>query len=492
MIRLSSLDAGMLYAETPEMPMHTMGVVIVERPHEPPFEALRRVFEQRMHLIAPLRRRVVQGPLLLGDPHWIEDPDFELDNHLKHAAIPSPGSKRELAEFVGDFAGHLLERSKPLWEIVLVEGLEDGQIAIVPKVHHAAMDGGRVVTLLLGCLFDTQPESAPVPPPAAEWTPDSEPSWGWLAADAARTLATKPLHALQALAGLSTSIRAPTFSPSRPERAGASEAHLFEAPETPFNGALTSHRSVALADVAFADVRKIKSTFGATVNDVVLSASCAALRSWLLAHGGVPERPLVANVPVAVRSDDAGDDAAANRVSMILVHLPVELDDPIERLTSIQHETSRAKKQHGKAHGNVLQNFTDLLTNITVPWLLTHLMELYSSTHAADRFPLLWNVVISNLPGPKQQLYGAGAKVRRVYPLGPVQQGSGLNLTVLSSGNRLCLGAMACKELVPGVEQIGAGFVAEIAALTKLARRAGSGAPREETKLRKTRKARKK
>jgi diacylglycerol O-acyltransferase / wax synthase len=464
-IPVSSLDAAMLYAETPEMPMHTMGVVVLDTPPEPPFEVMRRTFEQRVHLVAPLRRRLVEGPFQLCDPHWIEAPDFDLDNHLRRAALPSPGGTRELAELVGELAGRPLERSRPLWEMVLVEGVEGGRIAVVAKVHHAAMDGGRAVALLLGCLFDASPAGTAVPPPRTRWTPEPEPSLAWLAADTARSLAAKPIHAVRAVADVAATILDGLLA-RRGGDAGA--ARLFEAPATPFNGALTRHRCVALADVDFGDVLAIKRAFATTVNDVVLAGSCASLRSWLLAHGGVPDRPLVVNVPVAVRGE--GEESAGNRVSMLLVHLPVQLDDALERLMAIRAETRRAKRQHGHGRGDVLQQFTDVLTNITVPWLLTHLMELYSSTRIADRLPFFWNLVISNLPGPRAQLYCAGAKVRKIYPLGPVQQGSGLNLTVLSTLDRLCLGAMACKEMVPDVEDIGSGFADEIAVLSQLAR----------------------
>ena len=475
MQRVPSLDAGMLYAETPEMPMHTMGVVILEPPPGPPlFPVMRRVLEERIHLLAPLRRRLVEGPLQLGDPHWIEDPAFDLDNHLRRAAIPTPGSLRELAEFVGDFASRPLERSKPLWEMVLVEGVEGGKAAIVIKVHHAAMDGGRVVALLLGRLFDPTPEVRMLPPPGAEWTPDREPSLAWLAADTARSLATRPLHAMRAIADVATTI----VRAALPHGASqGSAARLFEAPATPFNGALTPHRSVALADVAFDDLKTIKRAFGTTINDVVLAASCAALRSWLLAHGGLPARPLVVNVPVAVRSE--GEEDAGNRVSMILVHLPVQIDDLVECLMAIRAETRRAKAEHGQVGGDVFQQFTDVLTNITVPWLLIHVMELYSSSHLADRIPFLWNLVISNLPGPAVPLYCGGAKAVRIYPLGPVQQGSGLNLTVLSTLDRLCFGAMACKEMVPDLEDVATGFVDAIEELRKLADARADGVVRK-------------
>ncbi|HXV95378.1 MAG TPA: wax ester/triacylglycerol synthase family O-acyltransferase, partial [Gaiellaceae bacterium] len=372
MRRVSSLDAAMLYAETREMPLHTIGVVILEpSPGEPPFQVMRRVFEERIHLLAPLRRRLVQGPLEIGDPHWIEAPAFDLDAHLRRAAIPSPGSMHELAEFVGDFAGRLLERSKPLWEVVLVEGVEGGRIALVVKVHHAAMDGGQVVALLLGCLLDPTPEGREVPPPAEPWTPEREPSLAWFAADTARTILERPLRAIRAIGDLVTGTRRTVRS-----RAGAParSAGLFEAPATPFNGALTPHRSVALADVAFDDLKLVKRAFDTTINDVVLAASCGALRSWLLAHGGLPEQPLVVNMPVSVRTE--GEEDAGNRVSMALVHLPVRIDDPIERLMAIRAETRRAKAEHGQGGGDVLRRFTDVVTNLTVPWLLTHAMEL--------------------------------------------------------------------------------------------------------------------
>jgi WS/DGAT/MGAT family acyltransferase len=471
MQRVSSLDAAMLYAETAEMPMHNIGVVVLEPlPGVSPFPVMRRVFEERLHLLPPLRRRLVEGPLELGDPHWIEDPAFDLDNHLRRAAIPAPGSMRELAEFVGDFASRPLERSKPLWEVVLVEGVEGGNVATVIKVHHAAMDGGRVVALLLGQLFDPTPEVRPAPPPGAEWTPDPVPSLAWLAADTARSLAARPLHALRAIADVATAIVQVARAQVRAHVASqGAAARLFEAPTTPFNGALTPHRSVAFADVAFDDVKTIKRAFGTTINDVVLAASCSALRWWLLAHGGLPERPLVANVPVTVRAE--GEEDAGNRVSMILVHLPVQIDDPIERLMAIRTETRSAKARHGQVHGDVFQKFTDVVLDITVPWLLTHLVGLYTSTHLADRLPFLWNLVISNLPGPAMPLYCGGAKALRIYPLGPVQQGSGLNVTVLSTMGRLCFGAIACKEMMPDVENVATGFVEAIGELRRLADR---------------------
>jgi WS/DGAT/MGAT family acyltransferase len=326
------------------------------------------------------------------------------------------------------------------------------------------MDGGQVVALLLGCLFDSTPEGRTVPPPGKAWVPDREPSLAWFAADTARSLATRPLHAIRAIGDAVKTIIQP--APVQRGSRGKS-ASLFEAPATMFNGALTPHRSVAFADVAFGDLKTIKRAFDTTINDVVLAACCDAVRSWLLARGGLPDGPLVVNVPVTVRSD--GEEDTGNRVSMILVHLPVEIDDPVERLMAIRADTRRAKAEHDQAGGDVLQQFSSVLTNITVPWLLTHVMELYSSAHVADRLPFPWNLVVSNLPGPTVPLYCGAARVLRVYPLGPVQQGSGLNITVLSTMDRMCFGAMACRELVPDVEELATGFVHATEALRKLA-----------------------
>ncbi|MBT8480086.1 MAG: wax ester/triacylglycerol synthase family O-acyltransferase, partial [Myxococcales bacterium] len=389
------------------------------------------------------------------------DPAFDLDKHLIRVSLPSPGGMRELCDFVGGFAGTRLERDRPLWKAVLVEGLEGGKLALVMKIHHAAMDGGKSAAIA-GELMDTSPEGRVIPPPEEPWLPDREPTIPWLAADTLRTLAGKPRRAVEAATKMVEATR--NKGQSQPAPAADTEVSekppLFEAPPTMFNGALTPHRSVALADVSFDEVKAIKRAFGTTVNDVVLASCCAALRSWLEAHGGLPDRPLIATVPVSVRHEG---DQAGNRVSVIRVHLPVQSDDPVERLLAINEETTRQKRRHGRSGGgDLLKNFADLVTNITVPWMATHFMDFFSSRHLADRVPPLWNLVISNVAGPPVPLYTAGTRLTHLFPLGPVQQGSGLNITVMSAVDRLCFGALACSELVPDLQNIADGFVREI------------------------------
>jgi WS/DGAT/MGAT family acyltransferase len=337
-------------------------------------------------------------------------------------------------------------------------------MAFVMKIHHAAMDGGRSAAIA-GELMDTSPAGRIIRPPSEPWLPDREPTIPWLAADTLRTLAGKPRRAMDAATKMASALRDKGRSqPAPPADGEASEKPpLFEAPATMFNGALTPDRSVALADVSFEDAKAIKHAFGTTVNDVVLAGCCASLRSWLRTHGGLPERPLVATVPVSVRQEG---DQDGNRISVIRVHLPIQSDDPIDRLMLIHQETSRQKRRHSRGGGgDILKNFADLVTNITVPWMATHVIGFFSSRHLADRVPPLWNLIISNVAGPPVPLYMSGARLTHLFPLGPVQQGSGLNITVMSAVDRLCFGALACTELVPDLQDIATGFVREIEAL---------------------------
>jgi len=335
------------------------------------------------------------------------------------------------------------------------------------------MDGGQSATIA-STLLDTSLEGRVIPPPGEAWIPDREPTLPWLAADTLRTLVGKPRRAVEAAAKVVSAVRAKGESkpPPSADDEVSEKAPLFEAPPTPFNRALTPNRSVAFADVSLEDVKAIKRAFGTTVNDVVLAACCASLRSWLAAHGGLPERPLVATVPVSVRQDG---DQDGNRVSVIRVHLPIQSDDPVERLMAINEETTAAKRRHRRGGGSdILKNVAALINNITVPWMATSLIGFYSSRHLADRVPPLWNVIISNIAGPPVPLYTKGARLLQLFPLGPAQHGSGLDITVMSVVERLCFGAMACTELVPDVQDIATVFVREIEMLTKMAARSDS------------------
>lgn len=466
MIPLSSLDAGLLYVETEEMTMHTMGILLVEPPDDAKTSAMdlvRDALGERLHLIPPFRRKLVQGPLKIGDPYWIEDSEFELDKHLSHHVLPAPGELRELDALIGELAGGCLARDKPLWELAVIEGLENGKIAIVTKVHHATMDGGRGAALM-GQLFSTEPHGE-VPPPEEPWVPETEPTTPWLVADTVRTLLGKPRRVAAAATGIVSGLQGGEAKGDEPAKEDTPDKPgLFEAPPTRFNRVLTPNRSVALCDVPLKDVKNVGRSLGATVNDVVLAASCASLRSWLLSHGGLPDRPLIGVVPVSLREE--GDHGEGNRVTVMRVRLPIDIEDPIERVRAIHRVTRSEKKGQNRSGGGMVKHVVDILVNTSTPWLLTEIFARYSLI--AERIPPMWNVVISNIAGSPVPLYFGGARLRQLYPLGPVQQGAGLNITVLSTDGRLCFGAMACTDLVPDVEEIASEFEAEIGRLKEL------------------------
>ncbi len=470
MIRIPNMDAGLLAGETPEMPMHTMGVLLLGKPPHPVYERLRSALAARLHLIEPFRRRVIEGPLRIAEPQWLEDPDFDLDNHLRRAALPAPGGMRELEAFAGEVAEQLLDRSRPLWEMVVVEGLRGGGVALIVKVHHAAMDGVRLVQLM-DVLLDPSPRGRPGESAPDEWVADAEPSLGAMALADARSLLLRPLQALRTVGEIGGSLlRARTHQAAAARAPAAADApRVFAAPAIPLNGRVSRRRAVAMADVAFADVRAIADAFGTTVNDVVLAASAAALRAWLLARNALPAEDPIATVPVTVRQEGAGDAGVGNRVSMILARLPVHETDPVARLQTINAATSRAKQEHRSHGSDVFRQSADLLLSVATPGMWSTLFTTYSASTLPDRLPVPWNLVVSNLPGPRQALYCAGARVQRIYPFGPLQLGSGLNLTVMSAGDRLCLGALACRRRVPDVRLIADTFVAEIARLRRLA-----------------------
>ena len=470
MIRIPNIDAGLLAGETPEMPMHTMGVLLLGKPPHPVYERLRSALAARLHLIEPFRRRVIEGPLRIAEPQWLEDPDFDLDNHLRRAALPAPGGMRELEAFAGEVAEQLLDRSRPLWEMVVVEGLRGGGVALIVKVHHAAMDGVRLVQLM-DVLLDPSPRGRPGESAPDEWVADAEPSLGAMALADARSLLLRPLQALRTVGEIGGSLlRARTHQAAAARAPAAADApRVFAAPAIPLNGRVSRRRAVAMADVAFADVRAIADAFDTTVNDVVLAASAAALRAWLLARNALPAEDPIATVPVTVRQEGAGDAGVGNRVSMILARLPVHETDPVARLRTINAATSRAKQEHRSRGSDVFRQTADLLLSVATPGMWSTLFTTYSASTLPDRLPVPWNLVVSNLPGPRQALYCAGARVQRIYPFGPLQLGSGLNLTVMSAGDRLCLGALACRRRVPDVRLIADTFVAEIARLRRLA-----------------------
>ena len=448
MQRLTGLDASFLYLETPTSHMHVAGLNIYDPSGMATTwdaERLKYEIERRLHLVPPFRRRLKEIPFQLHHPLWIEDPDFDLDFHVRQTALQT-GTREELAQVAGDLMGRPMDRSRPLWDMTVIEGLEDGNIACVSRTHHAAIDGASGMDITVN-LLDLTPEEQPVAPPEKEWEPDRIPSDLELVGYAAQSLARQPISALKAVrrtTEVALNIRARNRQPDvNPPPAP------FSAPRTPFNGAITGRRSFGMADVSLDDVKAVRASLGGTVNDVVLAICAGALRAYLDEKGVLPEDPLVAMCPISVRSE-ADKSAMGNQVSSMLVSLASNLKDPVERVRVIQESTKHAKDQANAIGADTLMNWAEF----AAPAVAASAMRLYSRMKVADRHRPFYNTVISNVPGPQFPLYMSGAKMLAMYPMGPLNDGAGLNMTLISYLGQVHFGLVACPDMLPDIEHL--------------------------------------
>ena len=453
MQRLTGLDATFLYLETPSSHMHVAGLAIFDPSTgdgQFSFERAKDVYRERLHLAPPFRRRLVDVPLGLHHPLWIEDPDFDLDWHIRHIAVPPPGGPRQLADLVSHLNAIQLDRSRPLWEMWVIEGLEDGNVAILTKVHHAAIDGASGNELTIATL-DLTPEPATPPPPEEEWKPDRIPTDVELLSFATASLLRQPLRVAKAATrtgSMALSLRRRNREPNV-----VPPPAPFSAPRTSFNTSITPHRSFAYTSLALPLVKAIKNATAVTVNDVVLGLCAGALRRWLDSRGEQPEGPLVGMVPVSVRTDDE-KGAMGNRVASMLVSLATDIDDPLARLEQIHEHTSQAKEQQKVIGADTLQDWAEF----AAPALAGRAARLYSRMRIADRHRPIFNVTISNVPGPPFPLYSAGARLVANYPMGPIAEGGGLNMTVMSYLDQLDFGMQACPDVFPDVWRLADGL----------------------------------
>jgi diacylglycerol O-acyltransferase len=455
--RLSGLDASFLYLETSSLHMHVAMTMVFDPSTVPggySFGRMKRLIAERIPCAPVFRRRLVEVPFRLGHPVWVDDPGFDLDYHVRLAALPRPGGLRELADLAGDIAGHQLDRSKPLWEMWIVEGLEHDRIGFIAKMHHSTVDGVSGAELL-SVLFDLEPEPPPVPRPettngdrpGADAVVDARiPSGLELMAQAALARSVRPIEITRDIVRTGYRVLNVSRVRSSPRHASsrARAALPLSAPRTSFNTALTRRRSVTLTAIGLDDVKRLKNATGTTVNDVVLAVCTGALRSFLLEGDELPDRPLVAVVPVSVRPE-AGSPKGSNQISSMFVQLPVDLHRPGDRLMAIHDGTKGAKEEHHALGADLLQNWAEHST----PNVFANAARLYSRMRLADRHRPIANLVISNVPGPDFPLYLGGAELQAGFPLGPVMDGMGLNLTIMSYRGVLYWGIMACPESVP-------------------------------------------
>ena len=460
---LSALDSIFLYSETDSSPMNVLGVLVIGSGADGPpgFERIARLVAQRLPRLAPFRRRLVEAPLGLTHPVWIEDPDFDLHWHLRRISAPAPGGERELAEVVALLARGRLDRSRPLWQLWTIEGLADGCTAVVIKVHHALADGVSGLALLAS-LLDLPGVEAPEVR-RDPWTPEAMPTPGELVGHSLWQLARKPRIGLDRIRrGGRAALR---VAQAMLGEYGLAEAGLapFAAPPTPFNREISPFRKVAYARAELEPARLAGDVFGATINEVVLTACSMSLRVWLRERDVLPERPLVAAVPVSTRC--AGAAPGGNELSALLVNLPVQLADPVEQLLAVRRSSRHAKQLHRRVGEHSIRE----LAESAPPVLTRSLAQLYARTGLAHAHPPLCNLVVSNVPGPREPVSLAGIPVQAIHPHGPVFDGAGLNLTVVSYAGSIDLGAIACRQNVPELDVIASGFADAVSELGRLA-----------------------
>ena len=481
MKQLSGLDASFLYMETPNTYGHVNGLAIYERPDGDfdPYQAAYERFDALLGRLEPMRRRLAEVPFKLDHPYWIDDPDFDLNFHVRHLGLAPPGGADQLAEQVARIVGRRMDRSRPLWEAYVIEGLADGRWAMLTKTHHATIDGASGV-LLLGMLTDPSPDT-PMPE-HVDWVGEEVPTDRDLLERTMRNLAANPVKgmrlSLRMLRNIAEAAGVDSVSAvaaqardalksvaiggaiDTPEPVQRVRIPLSPAPPTPFNRAVTPHRRFAMRSTALGNIKALKDASGCTVNDVVMAVCAGALREYLLRHDALPEAPLRSMVPVSIRTGDE-EDPWTNRVGGIIADLPTNCADPLERLRRCHVAMQEAKMQMDVLPAEDIAE----LAQVAPPLAATAAMRLQSRLRLADRVNLPANVVISNVPGPRNALYFAGAKMTNYIPVSTIADDMGLNITVHSYLDRLDFGLIADRELVPDLWDLVDLHIDEIAVL---------------------------
>ena len=442
MKQLTGMDAGFLYMETPSLHMHTIKVGILDPSGVPggySFEKFRKGLAERLHRLPPFRLRAVEIPYGLGHPVWIEDPDFELERHISQRTAPAPGGPHELCQVISEFASVPLDRDRPLWEILAVDGLEDGCVASVAKIHHSLADGVAAFELLMNVFRDDSESAAEAA--EAVWQPDEMPTRKELIRLALRAmkrnLLTLPHLLWRTLCGLVAVARHILRNPV--------EAPVpFQVPVTCFNRALTPNRTLAFARLSLDEVKTVKRRLGVTVNDVLLGVCSGALRGYLGERGELSDRSLSVGVPINTRPDKTGR-MSGNHVSNMVTTLGTDVADPIARLRKIHEVTADAKRRQEVLGTDMLESWGEFAP----PSAYSSILRAVSQYRIADYLPPPINLIISNVAGPREPMELGGARLVALHSVGPILEGIGLNITAWSYLDTLYVTILACPENLP-------------------------------------------
>ncbi len=487
MQQLTGLDNSFLSMEAGGELGHvgSLSLFDTERLDRPFIDVVRDTLEKRLHLLAPYRRRLVEVPLDLDRPYWIEDPNFDMDFHIRHIAVPPPGDEQQLSALVSRLHARALDRGRPLWELYVIEGLGDDRVALYTKIHHCTIDGvsGAQMSQIL---MDVDPDNTSVPAPKHAWVADRIPDTTEMLARGIVGALTQPGRMARSMVrsartlietneavgdaarslGLDKIPYVGTFVPETGE-VDAEAVPQTPAPRTPWNRTITPHRRFAYFSHPLDRYKRIKNVFGTTLNDVVMAVTGSALRAYLEERSALPVDPLIAMVPVSVRTEAEANDYT-NRVTTILSELATNEVDPVARLMRIHRAMKSAKRMQGATPAAMLQ---DVAEN-AMPALIGQAARIAARTKIMDRMNPPFNVIISNVPGPRESLYFGHAEMLTYYPVSAVAVGQGLNVTVTSYKDHLDWGLISCRELVPDVwafEELFQGALDELEKAAELA-----------------------
>jgi WS/DGAT/MGAT family acyltransferase len=464
MRQLTSLDAQFLALESSHQTGHVAGLAILDPSTKPSgdltFQDICVLLEERLPLLPPLRWRLVEVPLGLDYPYWLDDPDFDLDFHVRELALPPGATPEKLAEQVARIVSRPLDRARPLWELYLVHGLADGQVAILTKIHHAVIDGLSGAEIM-GVLYDLAPEGRELPEPPPNGA-DREPSELEMLT---RGLLGFPRYGLRMLRSLPRALpnldESPVFAgipgtglvakladrltrPISNRETGVLAHTSHKAPKTRFNGRISPHRRFAFGQLDLGEVKEVKNKHRCTVNDVVVAVCTGAVRSWLLDHDDLPPDPLVVQIPVSVRTGEQMG-TYGNRIMLMSAPFFTNEPNPTRRLKKTHDALAAMKERHRALPAELLQDTNHFIPPAVFARAARATFSL--STSGAGR--PTWNLVVSNVPGPQFPLYCAGARLVANYPVSVITHGMGLNITVMSYHGHMDFGIVADRDQMP-------------------------------------------
>jgi WS/DGAT/MGAT family acyltransferase len=435
-----------LYNELPTQHMHTLKLAIFDYAEAPggySFELQKEKLRARLDRLPPLRWRTVTTPLALNHPLWIEDAEFDLDYHVRRAALPAPGGPRELCELVGEVASRPLDRNHPLWELWMIEGVAGGQVAALTKIHHSIADGVASAEMLRRVLSPSPDEEEL--DPTAHWVSEAVPPKSerlrLAATDLAKFLA-------QAVPRMGRSLLRSHRLRGEHRRAGAEDPPKpYDAPPTLFNRPLSPQRRFAFTSLSLEAAKEIRSAFHCTINDVLLATVAGALRNYLFVRGELPGVPLIVSVPVSTSKEQR---LFGNSTGAWYVNLPTHLEDPAERVRAVQHAVQVSREEFADTTGARLTDWMELFPPVILKQVFSRLPLWLLK---AGRAPMA-NAIVSNVRGPSEELRYDGARMTAFYSVGPLLEGVAINITGWSYAGQMNLGLLACRDVVPNLWEL--------------------------------------